>query len=385
MKIVKLKIDQLTPDPLNAKQHPEWQVEQIKKSIEQFGNNDPVAVWGEQNLIVEGHGRYEALKALGYETVECIRLDDLSDEERRAYALVHNKLTMNSGFIPEALDLNLESIGEIDMSDFGFGGLNEWFGTGDKGEAEEGEEEYSEFLEKFEAKHTTDDCYTPVKVYDAVASWVEKEYGVNRKKFVRPFYPGGDYQKEKYKKGDIVVDNPPFSIMSEIINFYMETEQPFFLFAPCMAIFYYLNREGVCAVCVQSSVIYENGAVVPTSFLTNLDTCRARTASELHKAIKQAVDEIKAESRKELPKYSYPDFVATAAMLGKFSKYGVDIKIGNEDSVTISELDAMKEQGKAIYGHGLLLSEKAAAEKAAAIRWQLSDREKAIVKSLGGD
>ena len=152
-----------------------------------------------------------------------------------------------------------------------------------------------------------------------------------------------------------------------------------------MALFNYLTREGVCAVCVQSSVIYENGAVVPTSFLTNLDTCRARTASELHKAIKQAVDEIKAESRKELPKYSYPDFVATAAMLGKFSKYGVDMKISNEDSVTISELDAMKEQGKAIYGKGLLLSEKAAAEKAAATRWQLSDREKAIVKSLGGE
>jgi len=120
MKIVKIKIDALTPDPQNAKEHPDWQIEQIKKSIEQFGNNDPVAVWGEQNLIVEGHGRYEALKALGYDTVECIRLDDLSDEERRAYALVHNKLTMNSGFIPEALDLSLESIGEIDMSLFGF-------------------------------------------------------------------------------------------------------------------------------------------------------------------------------------------------------------------------------------------------------------------------
>ncbi|MBR3619935.1 MAG: ParB N-terminal domain-containing protein [Clostridia bacterium] len=390
MEVIRIPLNELTPDPANAKDHPAEQVEQIKRSIEQFGNLDPIGVWGPENLIVEGHGRFLALRELGETEAECIRLDRLTDEERRAYSLVHNKLTMNSGFIPEALDLSLESIGEIDMSDFGFGGLNEWFRTGDKGEAEEGEEEYSEFLEKFEAKHTTDDCYTPVKVYDAVAGWVEKEYGVSRKKFVRPFYPGGDYQKEKYKKGDIVVDNPPFSIMSEIINFYMETGQPFFLFAPCMALFNYLTREGVCAVCVQSSVIYENGAVVPTSFLTNLDTCRARTASELFKAIKQAVDEIKAESRKEVPKYIYPDFVATAAMLGKFSKYGVDMKISNEDSVTISELDAMKEQGKAIYGKGLLLSEKAAAEKAAAekaaaTRWQLSDREKAIVKSLGGE
>ena len=53
---------------------PKEQIQQIKSSIEQFGNNDPIAVWGEQNIIVEGHGRYEALKELGYEEVECILL-----------------------------------------------------------------------------------------------------------------------------------------------------------------------------------------------------------------------------------------------------------------------------------------------------------------------
>ena len=120
MEIIKIPLEQLTPDPHNAKDHPHWQIEQIKNSIEQFGNLDPIGVWGENNLIVEGHGRYEALKDLGYKEAECIRLDQLSEEERKAYALAHNKLTMNSGFIPDALDMTLAAIGEIDMSQFGF-------------------------------------------------------------------------------------------------------------------------------------------------------------------------------------------------------------------------------------------------------------------------
>ena len=120
MEIIKINIDDLTPDPQNAKEHPAWQVEQIKESIEHFGNLDPIGVWGDNNLIVEGHGRYIALKELGFTEVEAIRLDWLTDEERRAYALAHNKLTMNSGFDIDALNLNLGAITEIDMSLFGF-------------------------------------------------------------------------------------------------------------------------------------------------------------------------------------------------------------------------------------------------------------------------
>ena len=120
MEIIKIPLSDLTPDPNNAKDHPDWQIEQIKNSIEQFGNLDPIGVWGDDNLIVEGHGRYEALKQLGFYEAECIRLDWLTEEERKAYALAHNKLTMNSGFIPDALDMTLAAIGEIDMSQFGF-------------------------------------------------------------------------------------------------------------------------------------------------------------------------------------------------------------------------------------------------------------------------
>ena len=120
MEIIKIPIENLTPDPTNAKDHPEWQIEQIKNSIEQFGNLDPIGVWGEDNLIVEGHGRYEALKELGYNEAECIRVDWLTEEERRAYALAHNQLTMNSGWQEKALADTLKSIDGIDMSQFGF-------------------------------------------------------------------------------------------------------------------------------------------------------------------------------------------------------------------------------------------------------------------------
>lgn len=120
MEIIKLKIGELKPYEKNAKIHTKEQVEQIKNSIKQFGMNDPIAVWGENNLIVEGHGRLEALKSLGYEEVECIRLDHLTDEERKAYTLAHNKLTMNTDFDLDILNFELEDIKEIDMEQFGF-------------------------------------------------------------------------------------------------------------------------------------------------------------------------------------------------------------------------------------------------------------------------
>ena len=120
MEIIRIRLDELTPDPNNAKDHPAWQIEQIKASIETFGNLDPIGVWGDDNIIVEGHGRYLALKELGYNEVEVIRLDWLTEDERKAYALAHNKLTMNSDFDAEMLQLNLDSISEINMALFGF-------------------------------------------------------------------------------------------------------------------------------------------------------------------------------------------------------------------------------------------------------------------------
>ena len=401
MEVIRLNIDELTPDPNNAKDHPAWQVEQIKASIETFGNLDPIGVWGEKNLIVEGHGRYLALKELGYNEVEVIRLDWLSDEERTAYALAHNKLTMNSGFDADALKINLDAIGTINMDLFGFKS-GDWFETRERDdrEGQEGNDEYNEFLNKFEEKKTTDDCYTPDNIYEVVAEYVEKRYKFDRSDFVRPFYPGGDYQAQKYKKTDKVVDNPPFSIMAEIVDFYIEKGVKFFLFAPGLAALNYTNRDSVTAVCTYESITYENGADVTTSFITNMEGAdvMAMSAPELSAKLKTTNEENERKFRKQFPKYEYPDEVITGAKLGYISKYGQTLTIKRNAATFIRALDAQKEAGGGIYGGALLLSEKQTAERAAAERaaaeraaaevvvkttWELSQREREIVKGLG--
>lgn len=119
MEIVKIKLADLVPYENNVKLHPQTQVEQIKKSIMEFGNNDPIAV-DEKNVIIEGHGRYMALKELGFEEAECIVLSNMTEEQKNAYRLVHNKLTMNSDFDTEMLLEELGKIETLDMSQFDF-------------------------------------------------------------------------------------------------------------------------------------------------------------------------------------------------------------------------------------------------------------------------
>ena len=266
----------------------------------------------------------------------------------------------------------------------------------DSGEIREEDEEYQAFLEKFQAKKTTDDCFTPDVVYTAVAEWVATKYGIKRKDMVRPFYPGGDYQKENYPKGAVVVDNPPFSILSQILTFYKENGIKFFLFAPTLTLFSSSSSSSSSAVALPCGVAitYENGAVVPTSFVTNLEDNRIRVIPELYKVVEAANDKNLEATRRTLPKYKYPDYVLTAAMCNYMCAHDAPLTIKREDSQHIRYLDSQKEYGdKTIFGSGYLLSEKAAAEKAAAEKaaaekaaahvWELSEREWQIIKSLG--
>lgn len=124
LKVEYIPIDELKPYDKNAKIHTQEQIEQIKESIQEFGMNDPIGIWGKENLIVEGHGRLLACKELGMKEVPVIRLDDLTDEQRRAYTLIHNQTTMNTGFDLDILNEELEDI-DIDMGEFGFEQLEE--------------------------------------------------------------------------------------------------------------------------------------------------------------------------------------------------------------------------------------------------------------------
>jgi hypothetical protein len=119
MQIEKIKVDEIIPYADNAKLHPERQIEQIRSSILEFGFNDPIAI-DENNVVIEGNGRLMAIKDLGFEEVDCIRIEGLTEDQKRAYILVHNQLTMNTGFDIDILNKELERIKGIDMTQFDF-------------------------------------------------------------------------------------------------------------------------------------------------------------------------------------------------------------------------------------------------------------------------
>ena len=399
--MVEVALEMLVPYERNAKKHPQEQIDKLKKSIQEFGFISPCLI-DRDNRIIAGHGRVEAARQIGMNVVPCVYVEGLTDEQRRAYILADNRLTELGGWDEsvmwdELVQLDAEGF-DIELTGFDLPEQKaDWFENRERFNMsrEEGNDEYNEFLDKFEQPKTTDDCYTPDNIYDAVAAYVEEKYNKDRANFVRPFYPGGDYQNEKYKPSDIVVDNPPFSILAQIIDYYLEREQGFFIFTPALSALNYLTRPGVTAISAYAPITYENGATVPTSFVTNLgpEGVAAIAAPDLYKSIEEANDINESMMRKSLPKYDFPVEVLTAAKMGYIAKYGQHLEIKRAESTPIRSLDAMKEAGKGIYGGALLLSERAAAERAAAERaaaeraaatsWPLSEREKEIIKSLG--
>lgn len=118
-----LPVEELKPYKNNARKHGEEDLSAIEASIRDFGFSDPIGVWGPENIIVEGHGRLLAAKRVGLEKVPCIRLDHLSDEQRRAYALAHNRTAELSTWdeLIKAAELeDLRALGVDDLADLGF-------------------------------------------------------------------------------------------------------------------------------------------------------------------------------------------------------------------------------------------------------------------------
>ena len=241
--------------------------------------------------------------------------------------------------------------------------------------------DYDGFVEKFEVKKTTDDRYTPPAVYDIILRYVGRNYDLTGKNIIRPFYPGGNYKCVEYGENDVVLDNPPFSIISQIVRFYDARGVKYFLFAPHLTLFSSENLSTKIVVC--ADIKYENGAMVKTSFLSNLfGDIAVMSAPDLSA-------ELNALNRSvvTLPKYEYPDNVLTISMVADFSSKGVPFRVLKSELAYIRGLDSQRTAGKSIFGSGYLLSEKAAAEKAAAekvnvITWPLSDRERRIIEGL---
>lgn len=121
LKVVMIPIEQLTPYENNTRKHAQKDVDQIKASILADGFNDPVGVWGEKNVIVEGHGRVMACKELGYKEVPCIRLDHLTDEQRKEYAIRHNR---SAEFSTWDFTMLAEEIADLEAQGMDLSGLD---------------------------------------------------------------------------------------------------------------------------------------------------------------------------------------------------------------------------------------------------------------------
>ena len=244
-------------------------------------------------------------------------------------------------------------------------------------------ENYDGFVEKFKPKKTTDDCYTPANIYEVVADYVSNHYGIRREDMVRPFWPGGDYERFDYPAGCCVVDNPPFSIGNQIAREYQRRKIPFFLFAPYLTGGSYALIPGVTVICAPVNIRYENGAEVASGFVTNMEPeTIIRGDPDLYDALDAANAENLKAVKKQLPKYEYPDEVLTVSKVGWFTIHHTPYLLKRSDCCVIDAMDSQRMVNKAIFGNGFLLSERAAAERAAATKWELSDRERQLQKMI---
>ena len=225
-------------------------------------------------------------------------------------------------------------------------------------------ETYDEFVEKFKPKKTTDDCYTPPEIYEVVKDFCVKEYGINEADIIRPFKPGGNYKSENYE-GKVVVDNPPFSIMAEIINFYAKFGIKYFLFCSCLtAPLNPLYKTKGQYLNIGAAITYENGATVQTSFCTNLndDDIFIKNYPNFKAEIERVNERLIQYKKKQITKIQHHDNVLTAALIKGIAT--AEFEIGfNQIKPFCSE----KIQGiKKLFGASFLISDEVAKAQAKA-------------------
>ena len=216
--------------------------------------------------------------------------------------------------------------------------------------------DYEGFTEKFKAKKTTDDCYTPAPVYDAVVEYVDKYVTpLAGREIVRPFWPGGDYERHEYPEGCIVIDNPPFSISSQIVKFYVRSGIDFFLFCNGLTCFNASVRHSpqVAVHIVNKGITFENGAQVSVAFVTNVRPRGERIvlAGELEAALQIACE----QPRKEKKKLLYPPEVASGALLKKYVSLGRNIAILDSQCAPL-------EKSEMPFGGGIMVTSQVAEE-----------------------
>lgn len=167
---------------------------------------------------------------------------------------------------------------------------------------------------------------------------------------VRPFFPGGDYEHYDYPEGCVVIDNPPFSIFARIVHFYTSRGIDFLLFAPSLTSI----RPECTFIGVGSSVVYENGANVNTSFVTNMmPGIVCLSAPDLRRAVDAAVAVTEKAKKKTSRKLCYPPCVLRASTIHTLSLAGVSFCVNRDEGIVVSKFSTQK-AGE--FGNSVLLS-----------------------------
>ena len=112
MKVISLQRQDLKPYDRNAKLHPQAQIDKLAASIQAFGFNNPVLV-DKRHEIIAGHGRVLAAKQLRLDTVPCVVLDHLSDEQKRAFMLADNRIAEQGGWDDDLLSMELSELKSV--------------------------------------------------------------------------------------------------------------------------------------------------------------------------------------------------------------------------------------------------------------------------------
>ena len=369
--------------PKNPRQWTADDVERLARSIDETPellDARPLIViqLDAKYVVLGGNLRLAAIKKLKWEKAPCYLLPMDTPAEKLKEIVIKD----NGSFGSWDYDALANEWDELPLVDFG---VPVW-DTKQGGEmnlttkGREGDENYDAFVDKFKPKLTTDDCYTPPEVYDALLAWIDEIiHPIPRESIVRPFFPGGDYVNHDYPAGCVVIDNPPFSIFSEVVRFYADKGIAFFLFGPSLTLFTPGKIKGVCYIVANAGIVYENGASVSTSFVTNI--VGGDDLIWVQGNLRERIIEAQKKEDAELGRYDIPDNVLSSSRIGKIcTNEKSDLRIKFDEALKISNLDGFKEIGKGLYGGGFLLS-RAAAERAA-IKIQLSARERAIIERL---
>ena len=221
--------------------------------------------------------------------------------------------------------------------------------------------DYDSFVAKFskEAPKTTDDCFTPPAVYQAVLDWLGTKVDLTGKDIIRPFYPGGDYQATEYTENSVVVDNPPFSILAQIVDFYLTKGVKFLLFAPFLTLFAYCKRP-LTMIVVGGGIVYANGANVNTGFLSNMfPDIKAMADYDLHKRL-MAAQGIKKKNKTTT--YNWHRNTVRMSDLEMCVKRKANLIIKNNECVPMKNIGFLKDIKKSVIG-GLILVNDRVCEK----------------------